>query len=225
MSASSLPSWDDDDLVVISALEHWSYCPRQCGLIHVEQIFDENRYTMRGKRAHERIDSGVAGTDRGVRQLRSITLWSERLGLIGKSDVIEFHGETPVPVETKSGSSARRDWRHEALQLCAQAVCLEEMLGVDVPAGAIYSASDRKRTTIAFDPELRTAVEQSTAAIREMIRAQRLPGAVNDSRCKKCSLLETCAPAISARPIRIERLHDDLFDVLPAELELARETK
>lgn len=221
MSASSLPSWNDDDLVLISALEHWSYCPRQCGLIHVEQVFDENRYTLRGRRAHERVDSGVAGTERGVRQLRSITLWSDRLGLIGKSDVIEFRGETPVPVETKSGSSARRDWRHEALQLCAQAICLEEMLGVDVPAGAIYSASDRKRTGIPFDPDLRRDVERSTVAIREMIRAQRLPGAVNDSRCKKCSLLETCAPAVSARPARILRLHDDLFDVLPAERELS----
>lgn len=222
MSASSLPSWNDNDLVLISALEHWSYCPRQCGLIHVEQIFDENRYTQRGKRAHERIDSGVAGTERGVRQLRSITLWSDRLGLIGKSDLIEYRDETPVPVETKSGSSARRDWQHEALQLCAQAICLEEMLGTGVPAGAIYSATDRKRTTIAFDLELRLEVERSTEAIREMIRAQRLPGAVNDSRCKKCSLLESCAPAISARPARIVRLYDDLFDALPAGLELAR---
>jgi CRISPR-associated exonuclease Cas4 len=222
VSASSLPSWDDDDLVLISALEHWSYCPRQCGLIHVEQVFDENRYTLRGKRAHERIDSGVAGTERGTRQLRAVTLWSDRLGLIGKSDLIEFRGKTPVPVETKSGTSARRDWRHEALQLCAQAICLEEMLGIETPEGAIYSASDRKRTTITLDSDLRHEVERSTLAIREMIRDQRLPGAVNDARCRKCSLLETCAPAVSARPARLLRLHDDLFDVLPAERELAR---
>ncbi|MGH2549709.1 MAG: CRISPR-associated protein Cas4 [Thermomicrobiales bacterium] len=223
MSASSLPSWTDDDLVLISALEHWSYCPRQCGLIHVEQIFDENRYTQRGKRAHERIDSGAAGTERGVRQLRSITLWSDRLGLIGKSDLVEFRGKTPVPVETKSGTSARRDWRHESLQLCAQAICLEEMLGINVPSGAIFSATDRKRTSIEFDPELRHEVERATIAIRDMVRVQRLPEAVNDARCKKCSLLESCAPAISARPERVLLMHDDLFDVLPAEMELARD--
>jgi CRISPR-associated exonuclease Cas4 len=173
---ASLPSWTDDDLVLISALEHWSYCPRQCGLIHVEQIFDENRYTQRGKRAHERIDSGVAGTERGVRQFRSITLWSDRLGLIGKSDLVEFRGKTPVPVETKSGTGVRRDWRHEALQLCAQAICLEEMLGIEVPAGAIFSATDRKRTSIEFDPELRREVEHATIAIREMIRATNARG-------------------------------------------------
>lgn len=221
MGSSATPSWDDDELVLISALEHWSYCPRQCGLIHVEQVFDENRYTQRGKRVHERIDGGVAGTERGDRQLRSITLWSDRLGLIGKSDLVEQRGKTVMPVETKSGSAARRDWRHESVQLCAQAICLEEMLGVEISTGAIYSAADRARTTIVFTEELRGMVEQGTMAIRAMIRDQQMPAAVNDARCKKCSLLETCAPAIAARPARIERLYDQLFDLLPAERELA----
>lgn len=201
----------------ISALEHWSYCPRQCGLIHVEQIFDENRYTQRGRRAHERIDSGEASTERGVRQLRSITLWSDRLGLIGKSDLVEWRDGRPMPVETKSGTNRRRDRTHESIQLCAQAICLEEMLGVEVPEGAIYSAADRRRMPIIFDGELRRVVEEVTVAIREMIRAQQLPEAVNDRRCKHCSLIESCAPSLTAHPLRIRRLHADLFRMQTAE--------
>src|SRR2546430_686008 len=129
-------SWPDSDLVLISALEHWSYCPRQCALIHVEQTFDENLYTLRGRNAHERVDQPEGELREGVRVERAVPLWSDRLGLVGKSDVVEFHGADPFPVEYKHGP--RRKKEHDDLQLCAQALCLEEMTGRSVPRGAIY---------------------------------------------------------------------------------------
>ena len=220
MSGQSLPSWRDDDLVPISALEHWSSSPRQCGLIHVEQIFDENRLTLRGRRLHERTDSGAASNERGVRQLRAITLWSDRVGLIGKSDVVEWRGDAVMPVEFKSGSSAGRDWKHEALQLCAQAICLEEMLGISIPQGAISSMSDRRRTPIEFTDALRRDVETATEAIRAMIARQELLPAINDARCRHCSLQETCAPGIVSQPQRLRRMQLELYHVPTAAQEI-----
>ena len=130
--------WDEQELldVTISALEHFSYCPRQCALIHIEQTFEENVYTVRGRLSHERVDSGETETRPGVRVLRAIPLWSERLGLRGKADVVELRpGKPPFPVEHKVG---RRHFPHADLQLCAQALCLEEMLETEVPTGAIF---------------------------------------------------------------------------------------
>src|SRR3954470_4175210 len=115
--------------VPISAIEHYSYCPRQCALIHVEQTFDENVYPIRGNLAHERVDAAEETVRSDVRVARSVPLWSERYGLRGKADLVEFRADGPYPVEYKVG--ARRG-RHADLQLCAQALCLEEMLGVAV---------------------------------------------------------------------------------------------
>ena len=143
MSKPHPPSWDDADLVMVSALEHWSYCPRQCALIHVEQTFDENLYTLRGRMLHERVDVPEAEQREGVRIERALPLWSDRLGLVGKADVVEFHGDAPYPVEYKHGP--RQHWGHDDLQLCAQALCLEDMTGQPVPAGAIYHHSSRRR--------------------------------------------------------------------------------
>jgi CRISPR-associated exonuclease Cas4 len=122
--------------VMISALEHYSYCPRQCALIHIEQTFDENIYTLRGHLAHERVDQTTSRNEDAVRVERGLPLWSKHLGLVGRADVVEFYDENPYPVEYKQGQ--RRDWQFEAIQLCAQALCLEEMFGLAVPKGAIY---------------------------------------------------------------------------------------
>ena len=138
MTGDAPTPWDDAGLfdVPISAIEHSSYCPRQCALIQ-EQTFEENVYTVRGRLSHERVDSGDVETRPGVRVLRSLPLWSERLGLRGKADVVELRpSEPPFPVEYKVG---RRHPPHADLQLCAQALCLEEMLGVEIPDGAVYS--------------------------------------------------------------------------------------
>ncbi|MDR4488276.1 MAG: CRISPR-associated protein Cas4 [Nitrospirales bacterium] len=202
-----------DDPIMISALEHWSYCPRQCALIHVEQTFDENLYTLRGRAIHERVDQATeSGFEEGVRVERGLPLWNQRLGLIGKADVVEFHGNTPYPVEYKHGSKAKT-WGHEDLQLCAQALCLEEMTGQEVPRGAIYHFKSRRRREVMFDQPLRDAVAEATQAIREMLENKRVPPPVNDNRCEHCSLHESCMPAVLGEQERAHALARGLFTV------------
>src|SRR5687768_7704070 len=123
MESSTHAPWPEDDLILISALEHWSYCPRQCALIHLEQTYDENLFTLRGNRAHRSVDEAGAAAAAGERVIRGLPLWSDRLGLTGRADLVEFREDVPYPVEHKAGR--RRNWAHEALQLCAQALCLE----------------------------------------------------------------------------------------------------
>lgn len=201
----------EDELVTISALEHYSYCPRQCALIHVDQTFDENLYTLRGRAVHERVDEPETEQQEGVRIERALPLWSKRLGLIGKADVVEFHGETPYPVEYKHGP--RREHAHDDLQLCAQAMCLEEMTGKEVPRGAIFHHSSRRRREVIFGESLRSGVEESVTAIREMLSVRVLPPPVNDSRCDHCSLRESCMPSVVDERGRVKRLLHGLFSV------------
>lgn len=195
--------------VAISALEHWSYCPRQCGLIHLEQTFDENYYTIKGQLEHERADEGTASTEHGTRIVRNVPVWSERLGLVGKVDVVEFHDGVPYPIEYKSGR--KRSWAHEAIQVCAQAMCLEEMLGWDVPAGAVSYLASRRRREVPFELPLRGLVEATTSAVREMLRNEALPPALYDRRCRDCSLLDSCLPTVLVNNGRLRQLATALF--------------
>jgi len=189
----------EERVVMISALQHHSYCPRQCALIHVEQVFDENLYTLRGHRVHKKAhedDPGVT-VEEGVRVERGTPLFSERLGLIGKADVVEFHPDgtpegTPYPVEYKSGP--RRESRHDDVQLCAQAMCLEEMLGKAVPRGAVYHHGSRRRREVRFDSGLRELTEETVREVRRLLTEGRVPPPVADARCPKCSLLDACMP-------------------------------
>lgn len=200
-----------DDPIMISALEHWSYCPRQCALIHVEQTFDENLYTLRGRAVHKRVDEPVVEENVGMRVERALPLWSKVLGLIGKADVVEFHGERPYPVEYKHGP--HREQEHDNLQLCAQALCLEEMTGQSVPRGAIYHHSSRKRREVEFTPALRARVVEVIGAIRAMLQAKRLPPPVNDHRCTHCSLRESCMPTVIDEGTRTSAIVRDLFTI------------
>lgn len=187
--------------VLLSALAQWGYCPRRCGLIHIESVWDENLYTLKGSHLHERADSGQTTWEGGVRIERGLPLFSDALGLVGKADVVEFHPDgSVVPVEYKSGP--RRESLHDDLQLCGQALCLEEMLGRPVSRGAIFSLQSRRRREVVFDEELRTAVREAIQAVREMLASPAtLPPALNDGRCPKCSLIDACVPAtvVSAR--------------------------
>jgi len=202
-----------DDAIPISALNHFLYCPRRCALIHVEQTFEENIYTMRGRDLHERTDTPEeSGWEEGVRVERALPLWSHRLGLIGKADVVEFHGEIPFPVEYKSGRL--RKFENDDLQLCAQGICLEEMTGKVVPRGAIFHHSSRRRREVVFDQRLRALVESTILAIREMLSLKIIPPPVNDARCKHCSLLESCMPAAIAEQKRPSLLKRSLFEVV-----------
>lgn len=198
--------------VLISAIEHYSYCPRQCALIHVEQSYAENVYTARGNLVHERVDGGVDSTAQGVRSKRDVPLWSDRLLLRGKADLVEFHASGPYPVEYKVGKrQTQAQPQHVDLQLCAQALCLEEMLGQPVPRGAIYYHSTRRRQEVVFDDALRTQTRQVIEAIRQQLTEQLLPTAPNDARCRNCSLWNICLPSVIGEPARLRGFQGALF--------------
>jgi CRISPR-associated exonuclease Cas4 len=152
----------------------------------------------------------------GVRIERALPLWSKRLGLIGKADVVEFHGKTPYPVEYKHGSKAKT-WGHEDLQLCAQALCLEEMTGQAIPCGAIYHFKSRRRREVVYDQPLRDAVAKAVQDIREMLTTKRLPPPVNDKRCDHCSLKESCMPSVIGEQDRAHALARGLFSIHDSE--------
>ena len=199
------------DPVMISALEHYSYCPRQCALIHVEQVWDENLYTLRGRDLHRHADE-AGGESRGsVLIERALPIWSERLGLVGRADVVEFVDGTPCPVEYKSGH--QRKGRHEELQLCAQALCLEEMFGVAVSKGALYWHGSRERREVVFTEVQRAEVERITSDVRTMLEQRRTPPPVNDKRCEGCSLKESCLPAVVAERERSHKAARELFSI------------
>lgn len=197
------------DPIAISALQHWSYCPRQCALIHVEQAFAENVFTARGRAAHAAVDQPGAERAGTVRIERAMPLWSERLGLIGKADLVEFDANgTPYPVEYKHGP--RRQRSHDDLQLAAQAMCLEEMTGRAVAAGAIYHFGSRRRREVSVGDSLRREVERATIAVRAMLDAGQLPPPVHDARCRHCSLIELCQPAALSARNRYHALLEEL---------------
>jgi CRISPR-associated exonuclease Cas4 len=200
---------DDADIVLISALEHYSYCPRQCALIHMEQTYDENIYTLKGHLMHERVHEEDVEQKGDMRIERGLTLWSFKLGIVGKADVVEFHGNIPYPVEYKLGP--KRKWGHDNLQLCAQAICLEEMTGKEVKKGAVYHHGSRRRREVEFDEQLRVKVQESVTAIREMLKGKIIPAAPNDARCRHCSLIQSCLPELAESGQRIRHLKEILF--------------
>lgn len=199
------------DPIPLSALQHWSYCPRQCALIHVEQAFEENIHTLRGQAAHRRVDEPGFEEKTGVRVERAMPLWCERLGLTGKADVVEFLPDgTPYPVEYKHGK--KRERLHDDLQLAAQALCLEEMTGKPVLKGAIYHHSSRRRREVAITDALRRQVEETAAAVRAMLAFGELPPPLNDARCRECSLKDICQPEAMAARAKIHAMRDGLFE-------------
>jgi CRISPR-associated exonuclease Cas4 len=207
---------DQQDPIPLSALQHWAYCPRQCALIHQEQAFADNVHTARGQAVHHLVDQPGHEVQTGVRVERSLPLWSERLGLIGKADLVEFHSDgTVFPVEYKHGRKRRAV--HDDLQLAAQALCLEEMLGRPVPAGAIYHASSHRRREVAIDDALRRLVAETAEAIRAMLASSKLPPPVDDARCRECSLRELCEPSLVADRERHRDGLATLFDPNPLD--------
>ena len=198
------------DPVPLSALQHWAYCPRQCALIHQEQVFDDNVHTARGQAVHALVDQPGYEINAGVKVERALPLWSDRLGLIGKADLVEIHPDgTPYPVEFKHGRKRRAV--HDDIQLAAQALCLEEMFGRPVHRGAIYHASSRRRREVLIDEALRRLVAETADAIRAMLVSNRLPAPVNDARCRECSLKDLCQPEAIAAQARQLKMTAQLF--------------
>lgn len=214
-----VPGMDDNtDPIPLSSLNHWIYCPRRCGLIHLEGEFTDNVHTMRGNAEHERVDQAVRTNSRdGARVEYALPVWSDRIGLVGRCDVVEFWPDGAVfPVEYKHG--ARKRWTNDDIQLAAQALCLGEMLGKSVERGAIYHASSRRRREVTITPELVTLVGETTAAIRAMLTSGVLPPPVNDRRCRECSLKDTCQPEAVAVRERQRRAAAELFEVNDARV-------
>jgi CRISPR-associated exonuclease Cas4 len=203
---------EPDDFIMLSALQHYSYCPRQCALIHEEQSFAENLHTARGNAVHTLVDLEGYELRAGLRIERALPLVCEQLGLIGKADIVEFLPDgTPYPIEYKHGP--RRQRTHDDIQLAAQAVCLEEMTGHAVPLGAIYHASSHRRREVPITPQLRQLVATTTAAIRAMLQSGQMPPPVNDARCRECSLIDICQPQMLAGAARRKSLRASLFSV------------
>lgn len=199
------------DPINVSALNQYTYCPRRCGLIYLESEFSNNIHTARGNAEHERVDqSGYVTTREGARAEYALPVWSERLGLIGKCDVVEFWPDGNIyPVEYKHGTIKKR--LNDDLQLVAQALCLEEMTGKVITHGAIYHHGSRRRREVAITQELGVKVEETVNAIRAMMDYGKLPPPANDARCKECSLKEICQPQAVAERAAQHSLLGTLF--------------
>lgn len=196
--------YTEADYIMLSALQHYQFCPRQCALIHIEQQWTENRYTAEGKVLHERADSGRSQQQGGVRIVRSLPISSQKYGLSGQADVVEFHADGNVyPVEYKRGRP-KQD-RCDEVQLCAQAFCLEEMLAVSIASGALFYGQRRRRKEVLFDSGLRELTLDIILATRQMIAVGRTPAAVYGKKCDSCSLLQSCLPKICSAERSVRR--------------------
>lgn len=190
----------ESELVPLSALQHLIFCERQCALIHIEGAWVENRLTAEGRNLHERADSGEAESHGPVRTVRSLPLRSLRLGIVGRADVVEFHYDgatltTVIPIEYKRGTIKPDD--SDRVQLCAQALCLEEMLSVPVPAGALFYATPRRRVEILFGDELRQVTERTVIRLHELLDAGITPKVPRQPKCDGCSLIDLCMPEVT----------------------------
>jgi CRISPR-associated exonuclease Cas4 len=205
------------DPIPLSALQHYSYCPRQCALIHQEQTFSENVFTVRGRIVHERVDEPDSHMEGDVEVQTAVPLVSERLGLSGKADVVEVRPDGSLcPVEYKHGP--RRQKEHDDIQVAAQALCLEEMTGKPVAEGAVFHHSSRRRRVVPITPELRAKVEAIAGQVHELLRSGKMPPPADDpALCRGCSLKETCQPELLKSARQIRQLADTLFEPEEAE--------
>jgi CRISPR-associated exonuclease Cas4 len=193
-----------DETIALSALQHYLFCPRQCALIHVEQIWSENVYTAEGRVLHEQADKPGAENRRGVRTVTAMPLSNAALGISGVADVVEFHQpegeriERVYPVEYKRGKPKAH--RADEVQLCAQALCLEFMLKQSIDEGALFYGRTRRRRVVPIDAELRALTISTIEAVHAMMRDGRTPAASYEaSRCDSCSLIDDCRPQMLGR--------------------------
>jgi CRISPR-associated exonuclease Cas4 len=205
--------FNEEEFLQLSALQHLIFCKRQCALIHIEQAWADNALTVQGEHLHDKVhEAGDRTESRGdIRIARGLALRSTRLGLSGVADVVEFHRVNdgginlpdvrglwrPFPVEYKRGRP-KRD-RCDEVQVCAQAICLEEMLGVDIPEGALFYGATHHRFDVSFDPALRTETENAAARLHDLVRSRKTPPAIHEPKCDRCSLREICVPEIAAK--------------------------
>ncbi len=213
-------SGDDAAPIPLSALQHAVYCPRQAALIHLERLWAENRFTAEGQVLHSQADKPGKRTIKGVRRVTALPLVSRRLGIAGVADLVEFHGvgadhETPYPVEYKRGKPKKHN--ADAVQLCAQGLCLEEMTGQAVPEGALFYAETKRRVVVPFDAALRDQTHAAIEILRTIFTTQKTPPpTLHRDRCRACSLADLCRPKDvikSARQWRLRMINSLLDEV------------
>lgn len=187
---------EDDHILMLSALQHFAFCPRQFALIHNEQVWSDNWFTAQGNLLHERVDSGEMEQRGTVRSERSVMLESQKYHLRGKMDLLEIHQGQPAvyfPVEYKRGKPKVEDW--DRIQLCAQALCLEEMRDIEVLQGAIWYWEVRQRKQVDFDAGLRKKTIETIKAAFTLKQSGNTPKPIVDKkRCQACSLYDLCEP-------------------------------
>lgn len=203
----TIKAYSEDDFIRLSALQHFVFCPRQCALIYIERVWEENLLTVEGGIMHEKAHKERIEHQKGVRIERSVFLRSEQLGLNGIADVVEFHKTSsgdvqPFPVEYKHGKPKESDC--DRAQLCAQALCLEEMLGVTISAGALFYGKTRHREDVGLSEELRNYTKTTVSRLREFLKAGKTPRPYFSKRCKSCSLVSVCLPQVIGGGISVE---------------------
>ncbi len=199
----------DEELLPISALQHFAFCPRQCALIHIEGIWHENYFTAQGRNLHERVDKSGERAGAELKVEYALLIRSYRLGVYGKADVVEFHLKNrhgkpiwiPYPVEYKRGQPKQANW--DRIQLCAQAICLEEQLDIDVEYGAIFYGKVRRREEVTFDKSLRKTTQETAFALHKLINTGKLPMPERSEKCTNCSLLDYCMPILIKRNVSV----------------------
>ena len=189
----------EDDFIQLSALQHYVFCPRQCALIHVEDVWHENVFTVRGDILHEKVDTDTYETRGTLKTVRGLRIHSTRLGIVGRADVVEFRKSTNadgspdvMPVEFKAGQP--KNDLSDKVQLCAQALCLEEMMNTQIKCGAFFYGKIRRRVQVEIDDGLREQTEEIIAAVHEIVSQKQVPAARYEKKCRNCSLADICMP-------------------------------
>ncbi len=205
----------EEDFIQLSALQHYVFCPRQCALIHVEDVWHENVYTVRGDILHEKVDTDTYETRGTLKTVRGLRIHSTRLGIVGRADVVEFRKSTNadgspdvMPVEFKAGQP--KEDVSDKVQLCAQAMCLEEMMNTQVKRGAFFYGKIRRRIQLEIDDGLRKQTEEIIAAVHDIISQKKVPAARYEKKCRNCSLLDICMPKAMNEP-KLQKYIETLY--------------
>lgn len=191
--------YTEDQFIQLSALQHYVFCPRQCALIHVEDVWNENVFTVRGGILHEKVDTDTYETRGALKTVRGLKIHSFEYGLAGRCDVVEFlrpagSGSLPdvMPVEFKAGQPKQNI--SDEVQLCAQALCLEEMLKTAVRRGAFFYGRIRRRVYVEIGERLRVQTKEIISAVHDLVEQKHVPPAKYEKKCATCSLLDICQP-------------------------------
>ncbi|WP_124032147.1 CRISPR-associated protein Cas4 [Olavius algarvensis spirochete endosymbiont] len=207
--------YSEEEFIMLSSLQHYTFCPRRCALIHKDQCWAENYLTVKGDLFHSRVDSYPIEKRKGFRTEFSMPICSSELGIVGKADVVEIRYQGKeirevYPVEYKSGKPKHSTGNE--VQLCAQVLCLEEMMGISIEIGYLYYGKDRRRIPIEMSQNLREEVAHTTHSIHQMLREEQLPPPIKKPHCKSCSLKEECQPNLSAKPRAVRSWINRILD-------------